>query len=236
MATPSAQLDHPAVRERVLEILRSLLNDLGSEGALPMLGPSSRLDHELGLGSLERVELLARLEAEFGVRLPDQVAAEINTPEALAVAVLAAPGNKRTLDEAPSALRASMSTEMLDRSASDQQVFAAQTLIDILRYRAQHDAERPHLHISEDSDTGEKNLALTFGDVFCFLRGHTSRRGHSRPNLSAVPRRPHRRIRRAPSSNFEQRGSVPAADISSRRSRREVIEAARSLTRICRRR
>ena len=110
MATPSAQLDHPAVRERVLEILRSLLSDLGSEGALPMLGPSSRLDHELGLGSLERVELLARLEVEFGVRLPDQVVAEINTPEELTVAVLAAPGNNRPIDEAPSALRASVST------------------------------------------------------------------------------------------------------------------------------
>src|SRR5438046_1799101 len=131
-----------------------------------MLGPSSRLDHELGLGSLERVELLARLEAEFGVRLPDQVTAEINTPEELTVAVLAAPGNNRTLDEAPSALRASMGTEMLHRSAADQKVFAAQTLIDILRYRAQHDAERPHLHITEDSDTGEETLALTFGELY----------------------------------------------------------------------
>jgi len=166
VATPSAQLDHAAVRERVLEILRALLSELGSEGALPMLGPSSRLDHELGLGSLERVELLARLEAEFGVRLPDQVAAEINTPEELTVAVLAAPGNNPTINEGPSALRASMSTERLHRGACDQEVFAAQTLIDILRYRAQHDTERTHLHITEDSDTGEKTLALTFGELY----------------------------------------------------------------------
>ena len=77
MATPSAQLDRSAVRERVLEVLRALLMELGSEGALPMLGPSSHLDRDLGLGSLERVELLARLETEFGVRLPDRVAAEV---------------------------------------------------------------------------------------------------------------------------------------------------------------
>jgi len=50
--TASAQLDRPAVRERILEILRCLLTELGSEGALPMLGPSSHFDRELGLGSL----------------------------------------------------------------------------------------------------------------------------------------------------------------------------------------
>jgi len=53
------------VRERVVEVLRSLLTELGSEGALPMLSPSSHLDRDLGLGSLERVELLARLRTEF---------------------------------------------------------------------------------------------------------------------------------------------------------------------------
>ena len=75
MSTPSAQLDRTATRERVLQVLRALLTELGSEGALPMLGPSSQFDRDLGLGSLERVELLARLELEFGVRLPDRVAA-----------------------------------------------------------------------------------------------------------------------------------------------------------------
>jgi len=98
VATSSAQLDRPAVRERVLDVLRALLTELGSEGALPILGPSSRLDRELGLGSLERVELLARLEAEFAIRLPDRVAAEINTPEELTEAVLTAAGKDAQFD------------------------------------------------------------------------------------------------------------------------------------------
>ena len=38
---------------------------LGRESALPLVGPSAQLERELGLGSLERVELLLRLEKAF---------------------------------------------------------------------------------------------------------------------------------------------------------------------------
>jgi fatty-acyl-CoA synthase len=166
VAIASAQLDRPAVRERVLDLLRALLTELGSEGALPMLGPSSHLDRELGLGSLERVELLARLETEFAIRLPDRVAAEINTPEELTEAVLAAAGNDTQFDETPSALRASITTNKLDRAAPGEDIFAAQTLIDVLRFRALHDADRTHLHITEDSDPDDKTLTLTFAELY----------------------------------------------------------------------
>ena len=166
MASASTQIDALAARERVLEVLRGLLVELGSEGALPMLGPASHLDRDLGLGSLERVELLTRLEAAFGVRLPDHVAAEINTPEELTAAVLAAPASGSLLDESPSALRASAAVERLHRHATGEGIFAAQTLIDVLRYRAHHDAERTHLDISEDSESGDKTRTLTFGELY----------------------------------------------------------------------
>ena len=166
MATPSAQLDRSATRQRILDVLRSLLAELGSEGALPMLGASSRLDSDLGLGSLERVELLARLETEFGVRLPDRVAAEVNTPEELTAAVLAAPEAKTSAEEASSAVRAAVTVQKLHRSIADDGVFAAQTLIDVLRYRAQHDAEIAHLHITEESESGDKKSTLTFAELY----------------------------------------------------------------------
>ena len=188
MATPSAQLDRSATRERVLDVLRSLLSELGSEGALPMLGSASRLDRDLGLGSLERVELLARLETEFGVRLPDRVAAEVNTPDELAGAILAAPGTEPALDETSSTLRASVTTQKLRRAAGDQGVFAAQTLLDVLRYRAVHDARRIHLHISEDSVSGEKTLTLTFAELYeaaqrCAAELAAARRSTRRPRV-----------------------------------------------------
>ena len=166
MATPATQLDASEVRERVLEVIRSLLEELGSRGALPMLNGASQLDRDLGLGSLERVELLARLETAFGVRLADSVVAEANTPEDLAKALLAAPGAETQNDEAASALRAAITTQKLHREAQDAGVFSAETLLDVLRYRAAHDAERTHLLITEETEGKERSVTLTFGELY----------------------------------------------------------------------
>jgi fatty-acyl-CoA synthase len=166
VATPATQLDAAEIRERVLEVIRSLLEELGSRGALPMLSGTSQLDRDLGLGSLERVELLARLETAFGVRLPDQVVAEANTPEDLAKALLATPGTETTEDEAASALRAAITTQKLHREARDGDVFSAETLLDVLRYRAMHDAERTHLLITEETEGKERSVTLTFGELY----------------------------------------------------------------------
>jgi fatty-acyl-CoA synthase len=166
LATPATQLDRSTVRERVLEVIRGLLDELGSQGALPILNANSQLDRELGLGSLERVELLARLETAFELRLPDRVASEANTPEDLARAIVAVPGTAAEEEETGSALRASVTVQKLHRAATDKGVFAAETLIDVLRYRATHDAERNHLLITEESDAGERSPTLTFGELY----------------------------------------------------------------------
>jgi len=164
VATPTTQLERAEVRERVLEVIRGLLDELGSQGALPLLSFSSQLDRDLGLGSLERVELLARLENAFGIRLPDGVASEANTPEDLARAILAAPGAIEDA-EAESAVRASITAQKLHREAADAGVFSAETLIEVLRYRATHNAEQAHLLITEDGPSGERSVTLTFGEL-----------------------------------------------------------------------
>jgi fatty-acyl-CoA synthase len=166
VATTTAQLDRTATRERVLEIVRGLLQELGSFGALPMLNAGSHLDRELGLGSLERVELLSRLEAEFGMVLPDRVASEANTPEDLARAILDTPQTASSEERSPSTLRASAVTQKLHHEAGQTGGFAAQTLIDVLRFRAAHDAERAHLLISEDADDQTRSRTLTFGELY----------------------------------------------------------------------
>ena len=131
-----------------------------------MLSGASQLDRDLGLGSLERVELLARLETAFGVRLPDRVVAEANTPDDLAKAIRTASGVELQEDEASSALRAAIATQQLHRRATDNGVFAAETLLDVLRYRALHDAERVHLMISEETEGRERSVTLTFGELY----------------------------------------------------------------------
>jgi fatty-acyl-CoA synthase len=166
VATTTPQLDRPGTQERVLDIVRTLLQELGSHGALPVLSAGSHLDRDLGLGSLERVELLARIETEFGVRLPDRVAAEANTPNDLARAIQSAPGADTKEQEAPSALRASVTAQKLHREATEAGVYSAETLLDVLRYRAAHDADRAHLLITEDSDGEERSRTITFGELY----------------------------------------------------------------------
>ena len=166
VATPATQLDSSAVRDRVLEVIRVLLNELGSQGALPMLNLSSQLDRELGLGSLERVELLTRLESAFGVRLPDRIASEANTPGDLVRAILAVPETTAEVAAPASALRATATTQKLHRDAIGAGVFAQETLVDVLRYRATHSADEVHLLVTEDGPDGEKELALTFSELY----------------------------------------------------------------------
>src|SRR5579859_1664995 len=115
MATTTPQIDRSDTQDRVLATVRELLQELGSFGALPILHAGAHLDGELGLGSLERVELLGRLETEFGVRPPDRVASEANTPADLARAISDAPEANTAGEKASSALGASANCHSFHR-------------------------------------------------------------------------------------------------------------------------
>jgi fatty-acyl-CoA synthase len=164
LATQAAQFERSMVRERVLEEIRGLLQELGSAGAMPMLNGSSHLERDLGLGSLERVELMARLENAFGVRIADQAATQANTPDDLAAAVMEAPESVVETGGV-SAERACVKVQRLKRKAEEAGVVSAETLIDVLHHRAAHDAARPHLVITEDADGQDKTITMTFGEL-----------------------------------------------------------------------
>jgi fatty-acyl-CoA synthase len=164
LATTSTQIDLAGIRERVLDVVRALLEELGSLGAVAELSASSNLDRDLGLGSLERVELLTRLEASFEVRLPDTLAAEANTPEDLIQAIMKAPGMPLVEDsEFGVALGRA---EAAGVEVADSIVGRAETLIEAIRYRGTHDAQRAHLLITEDDEQGEHHYTLTFGELY----------------------------------------------------------------------
>src|SRR3970040_2478301 len=80
--------DRRAVEREVLTIVGRLVAELGG---LPFRGAvalDDSLDRDLGLGTLERVELLLRLEQALGVRLPDAVMGSAASPRDLAGAIL----------------------------------------------------------------------------------------------------------------------------------------------------
>jgi fatty-acyl-CoA synthase len=164
VATTSTQLDLPGIRERVLGVLRGLLEELGSHGAVAQLSEKSNLDRDLGLGSLERVELLTRLESAFAVRLPDTVAAEANTPEELVQAIVSAPGIAAIEVEEFSGLKAD--ADQVQQEESQRIAEKAETLVEVLRLRGMYDAGRTHLVITEDEEKGEHQYTLTFGELY----------------------------------------------------------------------
>ena len=78
MATPAAKRDQHSAQ--MLAIVRELLRELGSHQAAKTVTIDSSLERDLGLGSLERVELLVRAEKRYGCRLPDEIAQRGETP------------------------------------------------------------------------------------------------------------------------------------------------------------
>src|SRR5262245_1689732 len=90
-AGPAAAVDAAAVLSQVLDVVRALAAEAVGERAARAVQPEASLDRDVGLGSLERVELILRLEEAFGRRLPESCLS-LDTPRALSQAVLEADG------------------------------------------------------------------------------------------------------------------------------------------------
>jgi fatty-acyl-CoA synthase len=160
MVSPARQLNAVADEERVLEVVRELVAELGHESALRSASAASHLDRDLGLGSLERVELLLRLEKSFGTRLDEEVLAGAETVQDLITALSAANGAPATFGA-----RADADARATGISFPGQAegVASAETFQEVLRHRGRADASRTHLIFYEDD--GE-SPSLTFGELF----------------------------------------------------------------------
>ena len=91
MVAPAiATLGQDTIEERVVAIVAGLVEELGGPAARMTVSARVSLERDLGIGSLERVELLVRLEEAFGVRLPDSAMTAAESLRDLARAVLAA--------------------------------------------------------------------------------------------------------------------------------------------------
>ncbi len=136
------------IERAVLDIVGALVAELGLPRAGEAVGLDDSLDHELGLGSLERVELLLRLGQRFGVVLPDSTVASASTPRDLVRAVAAV--RPALSEEGPSEPRPPLAP---GTAAPD----SAWLLTDVLRWHAEHHPERPHLFLRQE-DGSERPL------------------------------------------------------------------------------
>jgi fatty-acyl-CoA synthase len=162
-----------SVEAQTLATVRQLLVELGGARGLEELtarGAAAHLERELGLGSLERVELMVRLGNVCGVRLPDHVVAEADTVQDLADALLRvssseAPG---AADSGASPRGAAAAPALIPSSAAqiadlEERVHKAESLTEILRLRGLGDPARAHIHLYEEDD---QLRTITFGELY----------------------------------------------------------------------
>jgi len=163
VATVSRQLDRAATQEEVFAVLRQLLAELGSHRTLAAVRGTAHLDRDLGLGSLERVELMLRLGAAFHSHLPDRVVAEADTVDDLVEALLV---HTRNADaDSVEGISAAVAEPTAPRREA-RGLESAETLLDVLRHRARLDAARTHIYLREEDESGQtQTTAITFGEL-----------------------------------------------------------------------
>jgi 1-acyl-sn-glycerol-3-phosphate acyltransferase len=149
-AGPAAAVDASAVLAQVLEVVRGLAAEALGERAARAVRPDASLDRDVGLGSLERVELLLRLEDAFG-RRPPESCLTLDTPQALARALLQADGlvqddHARQAPERPAAAVAGVGS-----------------LQESLWRRAQGEPQRPHAWLREE---GVPARTVRYGELW----------------------------------------------------------------------
>ncbi len=154
---------------RALAIVREVLEELSAGRGLEELaarGPAAHLERELGLGSLERVELMLRLGDACGVRLPDRVVAGAERVQDLIDALMYEReredlGGKS--HDVSSGVAAAVVPAREHRPDLEHRIREAQTLTEILRLRGLGEPGRTHIHLYEEE---ERLRVITFGELY----------------------------------------------------------------------
>ena len=145
--------------ESLLDVVRKLEHEVSQQTVVPRVTLDSKLDRDLGMDSLARVELIARLEKHFQVVLPERIFAEAETPRDLLRAISAASGDmpvsaKHKVIEEP---------DRLSRARLEEFPASAETLVDVLHWHVQKHPQRLHIEFYDDDGEGTK---ITYGELW----------------------------------------------------------------------
>ena len=133
---PDAQALVAAMREIVAELHPQL-------GARVEVTLDSSLDRDLGLDSLSRMELLARLERTFGATIPEAVMADAETARELLPMLLASAGAAGRRRRMPAAVR----DRATGSEAADAVPTGAGTLLEAVDFHARRHGDRVHVDL-----------------------------------------------------------------------------------------
>ena len=143
------------VQAQVIEVVDELVRELRGDDDDRRVNPHDSLERDLGIGSLERVELLVRLEREFGVHLGDEAMLEADTPGDLVPLIAAA--HPIIADPVPAMAtpRAPMAVTGVPTTAT--------TIVDALEWHASRTPDRVHIYLREDE--GDET-PITYGALW----------------------------------------------------------------------
>ena len=156
VTAPDPAPEHPA---QLLFIIDALVAEVRI-GCNARATLDSLLDKDLGLDSLARVELLARIEKAFHVRLGDEVLGTAETPRDLLAALAAAAPATAQVDHPGVAWQAPAAPE---QGSPD----GAATLVEVLQWHARQHPERPHVLFQRSATETE---TLTYGELLAAAR------------------------------------------------------------------
>ena len=158
LATDAIRQDPRAGARDVISIVSGLVDELGGRSRDRSVGLDDALDRDLGIGSLERVELLVRLEQRYGVRLPDAVMEEAVTPRDLVTAIQGArpPGVEAVLPP---------HSPVGEATAAPA---GARSLVEALDWHAQASPERVHIFLRDEDG---KERPITYGSLWQRAQG-----------------------------------------------------------------
>ena len=155
MSRPNIRLDsHAELEPRVLELVGQLVTELRPGSSSAGIGLGDSLERDLGLGSLERVELVTRLEQAIGVRLNENAIATADTPADLIQAITAT--KPAEAESVPSVLP----SEGPGIPAPE----TAKTLVDVIQWHAEKAPLRPHICLRQEDGTDQK-VGSRFSEV-----------------------------------------------------------------------
>jgi 1-acyl-sn-glycerol-3-phosphate acyltransferase len=141
--------DDGAHGAQLLDLLRGLTRELHPQDpTIEHLGLDHSLERDYALDSLARVELAARIERAWGVRLPEQAFSEAETPRELLAFVAGAPQAEPEAPAPAAPLRAAEAVEPAPASAA--------TLVDALDWHVEHHPERVHVTLYSERDAPEE--------------------------------------------------------------------------------
>ncbi len=147
VATPEVNAAAPppsvALETQIVEIVRELLVEQGKERAAKTIVAKSSFQNDLGLSSLDLVELVVRCETRLDIEIPEEIAEQADTAAGWAKAIQE--GSEQSA--AKSAYRiAPPSHDVVPLPVQ------ARTLVDVLRWHAEAAHGRVHIHLIREGE------------------------------------------------------------------------------------